>query len=72
MKENEMNQLKRGMDAPGIVFGLILLAAGAYYMLRNTFGLPLDEIDWDRVWPFIVIALGGSVILKAWTQTKAA
>jgi hypothetical protein len=67
-----MNQFKRGLDAPGIVFGIVLLAAGAYYMLRNTFGLPLDEIDWDRVWPFIVLTLGGSVIFKAWSQPKAA
>jgi di/tricarboxylate transporter len=67
-----MNQLKRGMDAPGIVFGLVLLATGAYYMLRNTFGLPLDEINWDLVWPVIVLALGGSAIFKALNQTKAA
>ncbi len=61
-----MNDIKR-LDAPGIIFGLVLLTTGVWYLLRNTFGLPLDEIDWDRVWPLIVLCLGGSVIFKAWT-----
>lgn len=55
-----------------VVFGLVLLATGACYMRRNTFGLPLDEINWDFVWPVIVLALGGSVVSKALGQTKAA
>ena len=66
-----MNTLKR-LDTPGLVFGAILLFTGVYYVLRNTFGLPMDDIDWDRVWPFIVLALGGSVVFKAVTRSQEA
>ena len=59
-------------DAPGLFFGAVLMATGVYYVLRNTFGLPMGEIDWDRVWPFIVVGLGGSIIFKAWTQMREA
>lgn len=67
--EITMNTLKR-LDTPGLIFGLVLLFAGAYYVLRNSFGLPLDEINWDLVWPFIVVALGGSIVLKAVTHPR--
>jgi hypothetical protein len=66
-----MNGLKR-LDAPGLFFGALLIATGVYYVLRNTFGLPMDDIDWDRVWPFIVVCLGGSILFKAWARPREA
>ncbi len=63
-EETTMNTLKR-LDTPGIIFGMVLVFAGAYYVLRNSFGLPLNDINWDLVWPFIVVALGGSVLFKS-------
>jgi len=64
-----MNTLKR-LDTPGLIFGILLLFSGTYYVLRNTFGLPLDDINWDLVWPFIVVALGGTVLTKAVTHPR--
>lgn len=64
-----MNTLKR-LDTPGLIFGIMLVFAGTYYVLRNSFGLPLDDINWDLVWPFIVVALGGSVLFKAVTRPR--
>ena len=66
-----MNTLKR-LDTPGLIFGALLLFTGTYYVLRNTFGLPLDDINWDLVWPFIVVALGGAVLAKAATHPREA
>jgi hypothetical protein len=66
-----MNTLKH-LDVPGLVFGATLLFTGVYYVLRNTFGLPMNDINWDLVWPVIVVALGGSVIFKAATRSREA
>jgi hypothetical protein len=66
-----MNTLKR-LDTPGLIFGAFLLATGVYYVLRNSFGLPMDDIDWDRVWPIVVVALGGSVVFKAFARPREA
>jgi hypothetical protein len=63
-----MNGIRRSIDAGALIFGLILVATGVYYALRNTLGLQLAEIEWDRIWPFIVLAIGTSAVLKAWTR----
>jgi LiaI-LiaF-like transmembrane region len=56
----------RGLDLGAIVFGLIVLGVGGYYLLVNTFGLDLPELDWDKIWPLLVIALGLAIVLGAW------
>ncbi len=58
----------RRSDVGGLVFGLVLLLVGGYYLLRNTFGIQMAEIDWDMVWPALVIVLGGSLLYRAWTN----
>jgi uncharacterized integral membrane protein len=55
----------RRIDVGALVFGAILLVVGAYYLLENTFGFNLPEINWDQVWPILVIVLGASVVLRA-------
>ena len=35
-------------DAGGIVFGAILLLVGGYYLLQQTFGLNLPDLNWDQ------------------------
>jgi hypothetical protein len=56
----------RGLDIGAVVFGLIVLGVGAYYLLVNTFGLDLPELDWDKIWPVLVIFLGIAIVLGAW------
>lgn len=52
----------RGLDVGGILFGLIILGVGVYYFLTNTLGLAMPELDWDRVWPLFIIALGVGIV----------
>jgi hypothetical protein len=68
-KEPAMNTLKH-LDTPALILGIVLLGTGLFYMLRNTFGLQLGEINWDGVWPFVVIAFGGSILFKTVTQQQ--
>ena len=47
-------------NAPGIVFGLVLVLLGSWFLVRR-----YVNIDWDVVWPFIVIGLGVLLIITA-------
>lgn len=60
-----MHFADRRIDVGALVFGAILLVVGAYYLLENTFGFNMPDINWDQVWPILVIALGASVVLRA-------
>ena len=53
------------VDVGAILFGVILLLVGGYYLLRNTFGVEIPDLDWDMIWPFAIIALGVGVLLRA-------
>jgi hypothetical protein len=59
-------------DAGGIVFGVILLLVGGYYLLQQTFGINLPDLNWDQIWPVLVIALGLVVLYGAWSRSKQA
>jgi NADH:ubiquinone oxidoreductase subunit 4 (subunit M) len=63
-----MNERRRGLDLGALMFGALLLFAGAYYLLRNTLGMDIPDIDWDMVWPIVVIAIGVAVLYGAWTK----
>ena len=53
------------VDLGALVFGAILLLVGGYYLLVNTFGIDLPELNWDMIWPIAVIGLGVAVVAKA-------
>ena len=51
-----MRRRERRLDNVGwLVVGAILVIVGGFYVLQNTFGL---NLNWDAVWPFIVVGLG--------------
>jgi TRAP-type C4-dicarboxylate transport system permease small subunit len=58
------------VDLGALIFGAILLFVGGYYLLVNTFGFELPELDWDQIWPIALIALGIGVVAKA-VQSRA-
>jgi uncharacterized integral membrane protein len=53
------------VDVGALIFGAILLLVGGYYLLVNTFGINLPDLDWDMIWPIAVIALGLAVVARA-------
>ena len=59
---------KRGPSIATIVLGLVLVAIGLYYLLDVTLGIDLPTIRWGTVWPIILIAIGGLIILRASTR----
>jgi uncharacterized integral membrane protein len=60
-----MHLAGRKVDAGALIFGAILLLVGGYYLLVNTFGVNLPDLDWDQIWPIALIVLGLAVVLKA-------
>jgi hypothetical protein len=62
-----MDTLRR-LDVGAILIGLIILGVGIYYLLVNTFGFRLAELDWDKIWPLAVIALGIGILWGAWSR----
>jgi uncharacterized integral membrane protein len=53
---------RRDLNVGGLIFGAILLLVGIYYLLRNTVGFDLPELNWDVIWPIIVIAIGLGIV----------
>jgi len=60
-----MHVAGRKVDVGALVFGAILLLVGGYYLLVNTFGIKLPELNWDQIWPIALIALGLAVLARA-------
>jgi predicted secreted protein len=50
-------------DMGGLVFGLILLAVGGYFLLTETLGLDLPDIG--EFWPVFVIGLGVWILVSS-------
>jgi hypothetical protein len=55
----------RGVDTGTVVWGLIFLAIGAWFFLKDTLGIRLPAIDWGDLWPVILIVVGAAVIFQA-------
>jgi hypothetical protein len=58
----------RGLDIGAVIIGLLILGVGVYYLLVNMFGFALPELDWDKIWPIAVIALGLGIVWGAWNR----
>jgi ABC-type antimicrobial peptide transport system permease subunit len=52
----------RDVDVARVLIGLIIVGVGFYYFLTNTLGLALPQLDWDRVWPLFLIAVGLGIV----------
>lgn len=64
-----MNRLDRRLDIGALVIGAIILFAGGYYFLRNTLGMNLGELNWEPIWPILVIILGAAILLGVFTRS---
>lgn len=49
--------------AGSIILGLILLAIGLWFFAEQTLGLNLPSLQWGQLWPLVLIAIGGWILL---------
>ncbi len=66
-----MGWLMGRRDLGGIVIGLVIVLVGAYFVLRDTLGLTIPELNWDQIWPLAVVAVGVSIVVGAWNRSNA-
>jgi hypothetical protein len=62
---------ERRMDVGAVIIGLVILGVGGYFLLENTFGIDLPELDWDVIWPLFIIAIGAGIVWRAWDRGHA-
>lgn len=67
-----MNQVSPGTDRRpmnwgALVFGLLILGAGGYLLLKDTLKVEVPDISWEMFWPLVLIAIGVVVLLRAVT-----
>lgn len=46
-----------------ILFGLVILGLGLWFLADHTLGIELPRIRWSQIWPVILIVIGLWVVL---------
>ena len=46
-----------------IVFGLLLVVVGLWFFAERSLELPMPDIEWGQLWPLLLIALGGWLVI---------
>jgi len=62
-EEQECFGLPHGGAIAGLVFGAIIIIAGLLFALQEW--NVIEEINWDQIWPFIIIIFGILVVAGA-------
>jgi hypothetical protein len=55
-----------------LLLAVLLLVIGGYYLLRNTLGMNLPELNGEAIWPILVIILGIGLLSRVWETKPAA
>jgi hypothetical protein len=59
---------QRGTNVASILVGLVFLGIGIWYFLDTTLGLTMPDIEWDNIWPILLIVIGGVIVFRAATD----
>ena len=51
-----------------LFIALVLLLVGGYYVLRNTLGIDLPELDSDAVAPVLAVVAGVLLLYRYWAD----
>lgn len=53
-----------------LALGVIILLVGLWFFASRTLGLDLPDLDWNQLWPLILIGVGGWIVLGAVRQRR--
>ena len=48
-----------------LVFGVIILLVGLWFFATQTLGIDLPRLEWDQLWPIVLVAIGALIVLNA-------
>ena len=57
-----MTDLTERFDIGALLIGGVILFVGVYYLLDQTLGFDIGPLNWDAIWPILVIAVGVSIL----------
>jgi hypothetical protein len=63
--------ISRAADTAARVWGLIILAVGAWFLVDVTLGYDMPSIPWGDVWPIGLIIIGLLVVLRGMSRRTA-
>ena len=46
----------------------MFLGIGIWFFLDTTLGLTMPDVDWDNIWPILLIVIGGVIVFRAATD----
>jgi uncharacterized membrane protein len=55
----------RGPSIASMVIGLVIVAIGVYFLLDVTLGFDLPRFRLATLWPLLLVAIGGLIVLRA-------
>jgi uncharacterized integral membrane protein len=70
VEETAMQGSRQRSDIGWLLFGAIVLFVGGFFFLRNTLGWDIGDLDWEMIWPALVIALGISILWGGYHQWR--
>ena len=60
----------RAADTASRIWGLILLAAGLWFLADVTLGYDMPSIAWRDLWPIALIGIGAIVLVRGMTRRR--
>jgi uncharacterized membrane protein len=54
-----------------IIWGVILLAVGIWFLLDVTLAFDMPSVSWRDVWPIVLIAVGVAVVVRSGLRRSA-
>jgi hypothetical protein len=63
--------VQRAADSLARVWGLVILAAGLWFLADVTIGMDMPAIPWGELWPIGLILVGLFVVVRGMSSRRA-
>ncbi len=60
----------RRRDTGRLIFGGILLVVGIYYLFQQTLGFDIPDLNWDQIWPILLVLIGVAILYESWSKRQ--
>lgn len=64
--------IQRTADSLARIWGVVILAAGLWFLADVTFGMDMPAVPWGDLWPLGLILIGLFVVVRGMARTRRA